>query len=84
VDIVDFDMNANDAVNKPKFHHQWFPDVVYVEKNFPQTTVDALIKMGYTIEVIDAIGRTELIKILPNGTLDAAADSRGNDSLAGW
>ena len=31
VDIIDFKMSPEDAVNKPKFHHQWLPDVIYVE-----------------------------------------------------
>ena len=34
VNIVDFNMNAADAVNKPKFHHQWLPDTVMIEKGF--------------------------------------------------
>jgi gamma-glutamyltranspeptidase / glutathione hydrolase len=84
MNIVDFNMSASDAVNKPKFHHQWQPDVVFVEKTFPQNLRDQLIAMGYTITERQAIGRTEVIKILPNKTLQCAADIRGDDAVAGY
>ncbi|MEX6686557.1 gamma-glutamyltransferase [Danxiaibacter flavus] len=83
VNVVDFSMNAEDAVNKPKFHHQWLPDVVYIEKTFLTSTSEALKQMGYTIEQRGAIGRTELIKI-NGGKLETAADKRGDDSVAGF
>lgn len=84
VDVIDFNMSAADAVNKPKFHHQWLPDEVDVEKTFPQVTIDALKKMGYDIKQWGNFGRVELIKILPNGQREAAADKRGDDSLDGY
>ncbi len=84
VNVVDFNMNADDAVNKPKFHHQWLPDDVIIEPTFPAETKDALEKMGYTIKGVGGIGRTELIKILSNGKREAAADKRGDDSVAGY
>jgi gamma-glutamyltranspeptidase / glutathione hydrolase len=84
MNIVDFNMSASDAVNKPKFHHQWQPDVIFVEKTFPQNLRAQLIAMGYTITERQAIGRTEVIKILPNKTLQCAADIRGDDAVAGY
>jgi gamma-glutamyltranspeptidase/glutathione hydrolase len=84
VNIVDFNMDANDAVNKPKFHHQWLPDTVSVERDFNEKTVKQLKDMGYKLITLRAIGRTELIKILPDGTREAAADKRGDDSVSGY
>ena len=84
VNVVDFKMNATDAVNKPKFHHQWLPDEVMVEKTFSPSTKAALEKIGYTFKDRGAIGRTELIKFLPDNTKEAAADGRGDDSVAGY
>lgn len=84
VNVLEFDMSTYDAVNKPKFHHQWLPDVVYVEKGFPADVRAALEKMGYKISQRNQIGRTEMIKILPNGTIEAVADNRGDDDAAGW
>jgi gamma-glutamyltranspeptidase/glutathione hydrolase len=89
VDIVDFGMSAKDAVNKPKFHHQWLPDELVVEKGFPEDVMKELEKLGYKVSVYTVagyatnIGRVELIKVT-NGKLDAVADSRGDDSVAGY
>jgi gamma-glutamyltranspeptidase/glutathione hydrolase len=84
VNIIDFDMNATDAVNKPKFHHQWLPDEVMTEKGFNEELKKQLITMGYKITERGAIGRTEVIKILSNGKREVAADKRGDDSVAGF
>jgi gamma-glutamyltranspeptidase / glutathione hydrolase len=84
VNVIDFNMNAGDAVNKPKFHHQWLPDEVMTEHDFSAETKAALEKMGYKIVDRGGIGRTELIKILADGTREAAADERGDDSVAGY
>lgn len=84
VNILEFNMSAEDAVYKPKFHHQWLPDTLKVEKGFPESVKIALQKMGYTIEPRGAIGRTEIIKVLPNGKFEAVADIRGDDSAGGY
>lgn len=83
VDIIDFNMSAAQAVDNPKFHHQWLPDEVMIEPAFPKDTEATLEKMGYTFKERGAIGRTEVIKVT-NGKLEAAADIRGNDSAAGF
>ncbi len=83
VDIVDFDMTAAQAVDGPKFHHQWLPDEVYFEPAFSQPAKQALKAKGYIIKDIDGIGRTEVIKITGKDK-EAAADIRGNDSAAGY
>jgi gamma-glutamyltranspeptidase/glutathione hydrolase len=84
VNVIDFNMNASDAVNNPKFHHQWLPDEVLIESGFSASTQLKLQEMGYKLTERAAIGRTELIKISDNGKREAAADSRGDDSAAGY
>jgi len=84
VNIIDFNMSTEDAVWKPKFHHQWLPDEVYLEKGFPADTKKALEGMGYKIVERNGIGRTEVIKVLPNKRFEAVADNRGDDSAEGW
>ena len=84
VNILEFNMSTEEAVNKPKFHHQWLPDKIYVEKGFPAGTRQELIKMGYDIVQREAIGRTEVIKILEDGKIEAVADKRGEDAAAGF
>jgi gamma-glutamyltranspeptidase/glutathione hydrolase len=48
---VDYGMNIQEAVNAPRFHNQWTPDVVNVERWFSPDTVTALRKMGYNVEI---------------------------------
>lgn len=83
VNILDFNMNVSDAVNKPKFHEQWKPDVVYVEKGFPDSVKQAMERMGYSFKERGSIGRTEVIKMTPDSIV-AVADDRGDDSAAGY
>ncbi|MDQ0594732.1 gamma-glutamyltranspeptidase/glutathione hydrolase [Chryseobacterium ginsenosidimutans] len=82
VDIIDFKLNTNITVNSPKFHHQWLPESVAFEKDFPETTIQSLEKLGYKTEKWNQIGRTEMILIDDNGNIHAVADGRGDDSVA--
>ena len=82
VNVVDFKLNPNFSVNLPKFHHQWLPEIVAVEKHFPETTISNLEKLGYKIERWNQIGRTEMIVIDEKGSATAVADGRGDDSVA--
>ncbi|HYM94410.1 MAG TPA: gamma-glutamyltransferase [Chitinophagaceae bacterium] len=84
VDILEFGMTTEDAIYKPKFHHQWLPDTLNVEKGFPQNVEDSLKKMGYAIKERAGIGRTEVIKILPDKKIEAVADNRGDDDAEGY
>ena len=79
IDVVVFGMNAHDAVNRPKFHHQWLPDQIDVEKGFPLNVRVELQAMGYKINERSNIGRTELIKLKGGRVYEAAADGRGDD-----
>ncbi len=82
VNVIDFKLNANLSVNSPKFHHQWLPEIVAFEKNFPETTLKDLEKLGYKAEKWNQIGRTEMVLIDDNGNIHAVADGRGDDSVA--
>lgn len=83
LNIIEFDLSAVDAVNLPKFHHQWRPDTVFIEQGFRDSTRIALEKMGYKLLSRGQIGRTELIRILPDGKIEAVADRRGDDHAEG-
>ena len=84
VDIIDFNMTPVDAVNKPKFHHQWFPDEIYVEQDFNPSVISQLKQMGYTITTREEIGRTELIMVMPDKSITAVGDKRGEDAAVGY
>ena len=49
--VVDYGMNLQEAVNAPRFHNQWMPDVINVEKWFSPDTIKALQQMGYTVQI---------------------------------
>ena len=86
--IIDFGLSTDDAVNKPKFHHQWLPDVIFIEKGFPDDIKAKLIAMGYILKERGAIGRTEVIKITRNPSaklrIEAVGDNRGDDDAEGY
>ncbi len=84
VNIIDFKLSTSDAVNKPKFHHQWKPDEVYVEENFPPAVIETLKQMGHKVVLREQIGRTEVIKVLSNKKFEAVADGRGDDAAEGY
>jgi gamma-glutamyltranspeptidase/glutathione hydrolase len=84
VNVIDFGLTTEDAVYKPKFHHQWLPDEVSVERSFPASLRAELQKMGYKIVERSAIGRVEAIKVLSDGRFEAVADNRGDDAVEGW
>ncbi len=86
VNIIDFGMTAEDAVNKPKFHHQWLPDEILVEDDFDAATITALQAMGYNVNKRGQIGRTELILITTGKTksIIAVGDKRGDDDAQGY
>ena len=88
VNVIDFNQSIADAVDNPKFHHQWLPDQVMVEKSFPVNIAESLKKMGYTITNRGQIGRTEVIKIDWRKNkiiqIEAVADKRGDDHASAY
>jgi gamma-glutamyltranspeptidase / glutathione hydrolase len=48
--VIDYHMNIQEAVNAPRFHNQWLPDVVNVEESFSPAVVDSLAEMGHRVE----------------------------------
>ena len=84
INILEFDMTVDDAVNRPKFHHQWLPDEIMIENGFPDDVRDKLQQLGYKIREVPQIGRTEVIFISQDGKIEAVGDKRGDDHAAGY
>ena len=74
-----------EAVARARYHHQWFPDQILSEYNsiIPEKATE-LSKLGYTIKLIEKIGRVEAIKVCEGGMLIGGADPRGDDTAAGY
>jgi gamma-glutamyltranspeptidase/glutathione hydrolase len=85
VNVVDFGMNVQDAVDFPRIHHQWKPDRLEVERGVSPDTIANLRKMGYPIDESHPVvlARVEAIAI-SNGWLEGAHDDRGPGKAAGY
>lgn len=85
LNVIDFDMNMQEAVNAKKFHHQWLPDDVFTENNaLDSLTLKKLQQKGYKISVGGEIGRVDAILKTKQGYLQGGADPRGDDTAVGW
>ena len=84
VNIIDHKMTIKEAIDAPRFHHQWIPDMVAVESDFPETTFNALKAKGYTVTKRGRFGRMDGVLITKEGQRNAAGDKRGDDSVAGY
>ena len=87
LNVHEYDMSMQEAVNAPRFHHQWLPDVILMEPNsFGKELVTKLNSLGYKTneERSPVIGKVDGILILPNGKLEGGADRRGDDTAVGF
>ncbi len=83
LDVLDFHLNPQDAVDLPRFHEQWKPDVLYLTTGFAPATEQALQKMGYDIKPIEGVARVEAI-VDHNGTLEGGTESRYHGKVAAY
>jgi len=84
VNIIDHKMTIKQAIDAPRFHHQWIPDVIALEADFPKDIERDLKNMGYKTNKRGQFGRMDGILISSDGKRMAAGDKRGDDSVAGY
>jgi gamma-glutamyltranspeptidase/glutathione hydrolase len=84
VNIIDHKMTIQQAIDATRFHHQWIPDVVALESDFPEDIETGLKNMGYKTIKRGKFGRMDGILISGDGKRMAAGDKRGDDSVAGY
>ena len=87
LNVYEFGLGMQEAVDAPRFHHQWLPDVVVLEpKGFDSIMVKNLEDKGYHISQgkTRIIGKVDAILRLPDGSLEGGADHRGDDKAIGF
>jgi len=85
LNVHEFNMSMNEAVNSPRFHHQWMPDSIRIESDRFSTIIkDELEKSGYKLNDKGLIGRVDGILIKSDKTLEGGADKRGDDTAIGY
>jgi gamma-glutamyltranspeptidase/glutathione hydrolase len=87
LNVYEYSMSMQEAVNAPRFHHQWLPDLITFEPNtFDTKTFGTLKSKGYLIneKTTPVIGKVDAILVLPNKKLEGGADFRGDDKAVGF
>jgi gamma-glutamyltranspeptidase/glutathione hydrolase len=88
VNVIDFGMNIQEAVDAPRVHHQWLPDeLLYEPRGLPHDVVANLTRMGYTVKDIGEhlLGRAQALMFDPKeGFIYAGADPREEGVAFGY
>src|SRR5580700_258409 len=83
VNVVDFGMNVQDAVDFPRIHHQWLPDRLVMERGFSPDTIALLKARGHSVQMVGGIGEVAAIQVR-DGWLEGAADPRTEGTAKGY
>ncbi len=85
LNVIDYKMGMQEAVSACRFHHQWYPEYISIERNCADSLlIGKLEAMGHNFKSRSSIGRVDAILVLDDGRLEAGADPRGDDSAAGY
>ena len=84
LNVLEFGMNMQQAVEYPRFHQQWKPEPTRIEASrLSSVQMERLKQKGYEFSNSASIGLVEGILVLPSGKLQGGADSRGDDTALG-
>jgi gamma-glutamyltranspeptidase/glutathione hydrolase len=84
INVIDFKKDLFEAVQSPRFHHQWKPDVIFYEKDgIEKNTIKSLETLGHICKPREPIGRVEAIIANQQAGLTLVADKRGDDHAQG-
>jgi gamma-glutamyltranspeptidase / glutathione hydrolase len=83
IHVIDFGMDVESALKQPRFHHQWTPDELRIEKSVPAGVRSALEKRGHKLNVVDSMGAAQAIAFDGQGFI-GSADPRSEGKAAGY
>jgi gamma-glutamyltranspeptidase/glutathione hydrolase len=84
LNVLDFGMNIQEAIDQPRFHHQWQPDKLYLERGFSPDTIALLRQRGHNVEENTwGVGLVEAI-LIDGGWLQGGSDGRASGKAAGY
>lgn len=85
LNVIDFGKDMQEAVSAPRFHHQWMPDEVFLEKDALAAGVRRRLEAkDYKFTQRGSIGRVDAILVNADGSLQGGADPRGDDVAMGY
>ena len=85
LNVIDHKMGMQEAVDSKKFHHQWLPDVIVIEKNsISKESLENIKKIGHKIMERGSIGRMDCILVNQDNSLEGGADKRGDNIALGY
>jgi gamma-glutamyltranspeptidase / glutathione hydrolase len=83
--VIDFKMSGTEATHARRFHSQWAPDILFIEKNtFTPELIETLTKMGHKVQERYHLGLVETILVRSDKKLEGVADDRGDDDAVGY
>lgn len=85
INVIDYDMNIEQAVNSPRFHHQWYPDEIKLEKEIANDSnlISQLKAMNHQLNFVNSMNRVDAV-IRKGNKLIGGADRRGDDIVSSY
>jgi gamma-glutamyltranspeptidase/glutathione hydrolase len=85
VGLLDLGMSPEEAVARPRIHHQWYPNELMVEKSLPGKLQVGLARRGHKLKQMPSMGVSQIVARSPDGKgFVGAADPRAGGNAAGW
>jgi gamma-glutamyltranspeptidase / glutathione hydrolase len=82
VNVVDYRMNIAEAANRPRMHHQWWPDELLLEDGYSPDTIRLLEARGHNVKLVPSLETSLQTVAIENGLFEGASDPRRPDAAS--
>jgi gamma-glutamyltranspeptidase/glutathione hydrolase len=82
--LIDLQDDLGTAMSRPRFHHQWSPNTLWIENTFPPDVMHSLEKLGHQLDPEPPAGATQAIMRRTDGTFVGASEPRLSGKAEGW